>query len=250
MRGPISIQRKLRTLAGLLLAATGCAPSLTIPPSLARRVTIVPIQVEGARFGETEIRTGSSVAHDIHTTGTPRPNPSGTYIGEDRYGFSYAVRVNDTEQSAVDCEAVFGYSDGTFGNASGPDVEMRTPTAVKIQLACNVRPLAASVRGGHFALKTREGMFNLAPTVVIGGDLDLDVTLQSSGISATRGWTLTVGVDFSTLTGAKVAVLDLRRPASLRMSQHLSAQTRGALESLVPAFILYSSYERLRMRSD
>lgn len=245
-----SIRIVLRTLAGFLLASPGCGPSLTIPPSLARRVTVVPIQVDGAAFAETEIRLGDSVAHDIHTTGTPRPNPAGTYLAADRYGFSYVFRVGDAERSAVDCEAAFGYSDGTQGSTTGPDVEMHTPAAVKIQFTCNIRPLAADARGGHLALKTREGMFNLAPTVIIAGDLDLEATVQNSGISATRGWTTTVGVDFSIPAGTSAALLDLRGPPSLRISQRLSPETRDAVGSLVPAFVLYSPYERLRMRSD
>jgi hypothetical protein len=49
------------------------------------------------------------------------------------------------------------------------EVTMRTPEAVKIQLVCSMRPLTAGMPGGHLALKTREGMFNLAPAVAIGG---------------------------------------------------------------------------------
>jgi hypothetical protein len=237
-------------LFGVALAAFGCSPSLTIPPSLARRVALVPIEVQGARFAETEIRFGDATAHDIRTTGKPNANPSGTFLAEDHYAFSYVLRVGTLDVSAVDCDAGFGFIDVAPANPTGPDVEMLIPNAVKIQLACNVRPLAADVPAGHLALKTREGLFNLAPAVLIEGDLDIAVNLQSSGVSATRGWTVTVGVDFSALTGTSVALLDLRGQPTLRMSQRLSSELKYALESVLPAFVLFSSYERLRMRSD
>jgi hypothetical protein len=67
------------------------------------------------------------------------------------------------------------------------EVTMRTPEAVKIQLVCSMRPLTAGMPGGHLALKTREGMFNLASAVAIGGDLDIAVSIQNRGVKATRG---------------------------------------------------------------
>lgn len=245
-----SVRRLLFSLTCAAVVALGCSPSLSIPPSLTRRVTLVPIEIQGTRFAETEIRFGDATAHDIRTTGKPRPNPPGTFLAEDHYGFSYVLRVGTVDLSAVDCEAGFGFIDVPPANPTGPDVEMLTPNAVKIQLACNVRPLAADAPSGHLALKTRDGPFNLAPSVLIEGDLEVAVNLQSSGVSATRGWTLTAGVDFSSLAGTSVALLDLRGPPALRVSQHLASKLRDALDSMLPAFVLYSPYERLRMRSD
>lgn len=244
-----SARRSPRLVVGAAALLVGCASSLTIPPPLAHRVTVLPLQVEGAPFAETAIRFGDTVAHDIHSTGQPTPNPFGSYLTEDRYAYGYVFGVGGTDRAAVDCEAAFGFIDTVFGTGAGADIEIRTPSAVKIQLLCNVRPLVEGGPAGRITLASREGMFNLAPTVAVSGELDLAITIQNSGVSATRGWTLSVGVDFSALTGASAALLDLRGPLSLRLSQRASAATRDRLQSLVPAFVLYSAYERLRMRA-
>jgi hypothetical protein len=244
--GPTSRPR----LAAALLVLAGCASSVTIPPALAKRATIVPVRIDGVPFAEKEVHLGASTAHDIRTSSPLKPNPRQGYIPEDRYAFSYVFGTGERDLLSVECEAGFGSVDATAGSPTGPDMEMPAADAVKIQLACNARPLAPDARGIHLALKTRESPFNLAPTVALSGDLDVAITIQSFGISPTRGWTVSQGIEFSTLSGASVGLLDLHGVPSLRLSQRVAAETRQAIESLVPAFVLYSSYERLRMRSE